>query len=285
MSARDGKRQVIQHRTLAGERGSLRKPARADPGTGRLADRPLLTAPDDQIAARIRLAPRTPRQAQRHRHTLKLLEWADQGLRSVCRNCAGLGHFPPGGATMTSGGREDLGHRRGDADPADQRHPEPPRRPGPTPRLPLAITLAPCCRVKILTPLPPRRPTPIPMPHKKTPCPPLCHRPVAAYGRADGVFERLLCRRRRRQSGGPRRVPSVVPRQRHWAVVHIRGRVTARLGGRGQSLALSGDQYVGAHSFCHQSDSNGCHFGPHRSAEGLSSVGMQKPPLSAESGG
>ena len=55
----------------------------ADPGTGRLADRPLFTVPEDQVEGRSLPAQLTLRQAQRYRHTLKLLEWADQGLRSA----------------------------------------------------------------------------------------------------------------------------------------------------------------------------------------------------------
>ena len=55
----------------------------ADPGTGRLPGRPVFTVPDDQVEARIRLAQLTPKKAQKYRHTLKLLELADHGLRSA----------------------------------------------------------------------------------------------------------------------------------------------------------------------------------------------------------
>ena len=55
----------------------------ADPGTGRLPDRPVFTVPEDQVEARILLAQLTSKQAQKYRHTLKLLEGADQGLRSA----------------------------------------------------------------------------------------------------------------------------------------------------------------------------------------------------------
>jgi transposase-like protein len=55
----------------------------ADPGTGRLPGRPVFTVPEDQVEARIRLAQLTPNKAQKYRHTLKLLELADQGLRSA----------------------------------------------------------------------------------------------------------------------------------------------------------------------------------------------------------
>ena len=55
----------------------------ADPGTGRLPERPVFTVPEDQVEERIRLAQLTPSQAQKYRHTLKLLELADQGLRSA----------------------------------------------------------------------------------------------------------------------------------------------------------------------------------------------------------
>ena len=39
--------------------------------------------PEDQVEGRSLPAQLTLRQAQRYRHTLKLLEWADQGLRSA----------------------------------------------------------------------------------------------------------------------------------------------------------------------------------------------------------
>ncbi len=55
----------------------------ADPGTGRLPDRPVFTVPEDQVEDRIRLARLTPKQAQKYRHTLKVLELGDQGLRSA----------------------------------------------------------------------------------------------------------------------------------------------------------------------------------------------------------
>ena len=47
--------------------------APADPGRGRLPGRPVFTVPEDQVEARIRLAPLTPKKAQKYRHTLKLL--------------------------------------------------------------------------------------------------------------------------------------------------------------------------------------------------------------------
>ena len=55
----------------------------ADPGTGRLPGRPVFTVPEDQVDDRIQLARLTPKQAQKYRHTLKVLELGDQGLRSA----------------------------------------------------------------------------------------------------------------------------------------------------------------------------------------------------------
>ena len=53
----------------------------ADPASR--PDRAEFRVPDDQVEDRIRLAPLTPRQAQKYRHTLKILELGTQGLRSA----------------------------------------------------------------------------------------------------------------------------------------------------------------------------------------------------------
>ncbi len=54
-----------------------------DPGPGRWPDHSRFTVPDDQVEDRIRLAQLTPKFAQKYRHTLRLLELADRGLRSA----------------------------------------------------------------------------------------------------------------------------------------------------------------------------------------------------------
>ena len=55
----------------------------ADPDTGQVPDRPVFTVPEAQVDERIQRAQLTPRQAQKYRHTLQLLEWADRGLHSA----------------------------------------------------------------------------------------------------------------------------------------------------------------------------------------------------------
>ncbi len=55
----------------------------ADPDPGRRPDRHVFTVPEDQVADRIRLAHLTPTKAQKYRHTLKVLELVDRGLRSA----------------------------------------------------------------------------------------------------------------------------------------------------------------------------------------------------------